>query len=83
MVGSASDCQVLDDAGLVTMGPLKIISDGTLNTRTAYCCDPYAAEAISPAAALATNPTPRVVATLLAGRPTHLEIQTTRPVSIC
>lgn len=28
-------------AGLVAMGPLKIISDGSLNTRTAYCCEPY------------------------------------------
>jgi predicted amidohydrolase YtcJ len=27
---------------LVTMGPLKIISDGSLNTRTAWCCDEYA-----------------------------------------
>lgn len=27
---------------LVTMGPLKIITDGSLNTRTAHCCDPYA-----------------------------------------
>ena len=27
---------------LLTMGPLKIISDGSLNTRTAYCCEPYA-----------------------------------------
>ncbi len=27
--------------GLATMGPLKIISDGSLNTRTAYCCEPY------------------------------------------
>lgn len=27
--------------GLVTVGPLKIISDGSLNTRTAYCCEPY------------------------------------------
>ncbi len=27
--------------GLVTMGPLKIITDGSLNTRTAYCHDPY------------------------------------------
>jgi predicted amidohydrolase YtcJ len=26
----------------VTMGPLKIISDGSLNTRTAWCCEPYA-----------------------------------------
>ncbi len=29
-------------AGLLTMGPLKIISDGALNSRTAYCCAPYA-----------------------------------------
>jgi predicted amidohydrolase YtcJ len=28
-------------AGLVTQGPLKIITDGSLNTRTAYCHDPY------------------------------------------
>lgn len=28
-------------SGLATMGPLKIISDGSLNTRTAYCCEPY------------------------------------------
>src|SRR5688500_2463590 len=24
------------------MGPLKIISDGSLNTKTAWCCEPYA-----------------------------------------
>ncbi|WP_148572583.1 amidohydrolase [Nocardioides caldifontis] len=29
-------------AGLITMGPFKVISDGSLNTRTAYCCEPYA-----------------------------------------
>ena len=28
--------------GLLTMGPLKIISDGSLNTRTASCFEPYA-----------------------------------------
>jgi predicted amidohydrolase YtcJ len=28
--------------GLLTMGALKVISDGSLNTRTAYCCSPYA-----------------------------------------
>ena len=32
---------VLDERGLVTMGPLKVISDGSLNTRTAWCWDPY------------------------------------------
>jgi len=25
----------------LTMGPLKIISDGSLGTRTAWCCEPY------------------------------------------
>ena len=30
-----------DGAGLVTMGPLKIISDGSLNTLTAWCYEPY------------------------------------------
>ena len=28
--------------GRATTGPLKIISDGSLNTRTAWCCQPYA-----------------------------------------
>ena len=28
--------------GLVTMGPFKVIFDGSLNTRTAWCCAPYA-----------------------------------------
>ncbi|WP_167041801.1 amidohydrolase [Salinibacterium sp. ZJ454] len=27
--------------GLLSVGPAKIISDGSLNTRTAYCVDPY------------------------------------------
>lgn len=31
-----------DGAGLATLGPLKIITDGSLNTRTAWCCEPYA-----------------------------------------
>lgn len=36
---------VLDDAGMVTMGPLKVISDGSLNTRTAWCCEPFLTDA--------------------------------------
>lgn len=32
---------VLDETGLVTMGPLKVITDGSLNTRTAWCCEPF------------------------------------------
>jgi predicted amidohydrolase YtcJ len=31
----------LDGDDRLTMGPLKIISDGSLNTRTAWCCEPY------------------------------------------
>lgn len=31
----------LDATGLATMGRLKIVVDGSLNTRTAYCFDPY------------------------------------------
>ena len=31
-------------AGVVTMGPLKVIFDGSLNTRTAWCCEPYGGE---------------------------------------
>ncbi|MCJ1701906.1 amidohydrolase family protein [Rathayibacter festucae] len=31
----------LDPAGLARMGRLKIVVDGSLNTRTAYCFDPY------------------------------------------
>lgn len=34
--------EIGESGGLLTMGPLKIISDGSLNTRTAYCCEPYA-----------------------------------------
>lgn len=29
------------DGGLVEVGPFKIITDGSLNTRTAFCHDPY------------------------------------------
>ena len=32
----------LHPSGLITMGPLKVIYDGSLGTRTAWCCDHYA-----------------------------------------
>lgn len=35
----------LADDDRLTMGPLKIISDGSLNTRTAWCWEPYAGAA--------------------------------------
>jgi predicted amidohydrolase YtcJ len=31
----------VDERGLVTFGPLKVVVDGSLNTRTAWCWDPY------------------------------------------
>jgi len=33
---------VADTSGLLTVGPFKVISDGSLNTRTAFCHDVYA-----------------------------------------
>ncbi|NLF03905.1 MAG: amidohydrolase family protein, partial [Actinomycetales bacterium] len=32
---------ILDTGGLLRLGPFKIITDGSLNSRTAYCADPY------------------------------------------
>jgi predicted amidohydrolase YtcJ len=49
--------------GLLTMGPLKVISDGSINTRTAYCCSPYAD---SPGGRGALNVSPEELTTLLA-----------------
>lgn len=40
--GLRSDDVLPETDGLVTMGPFKIITDGSLNTRTAYCHDAYA-----------------------------------------
>jgi predicted amidohydrolase YtcJ len=40
LAGGRRTGQSLGDPRLV-MGALKIISDGSLNTRTAHCCDPY------------------------------------------
>jgi predicted amidohydrolase YtcJ len=40
--GLASGSDLVEQAGMVVMGPLKIIFDGSLNTRTAYCFEPYA-----------------------------------------
>ncbi len=39
--GLATGDVVPGTGGLVTQGPLKVISDGSLNTRTAFCDDPY------------------------------------------
>ncbi|WP_243228316.1 amidohydrolase [Microbacterium sp. CIAB417] len=33
--------EIVDEAGLITFGRLKVVVDGSLNTRTAWCWDPY------------------------------------------
>jgi predicted amidohydrolase YtcJ len=33
--------RLAEGSDLLTMGPFKVISDGSLNTRTARCCEPY------------------------------------------
>jgi predicted amidohydrolase YtcJ len=45
---------------LVTVGPLKVLIDGALNTRTAYCVDPYP----DGSAGLLTVPQPQLEALL-------------------
>lgn len=51
--------------GLVTRGPLKIISDGSLNSRTAWCCEPYADAAVLEHPAGAPTVAPEEVVDLL------------------
>lgn len=50
----------------LVMGPLKIISDGSLNTRTAWCCEPYADAAGLEHPSGAANLPPHELAALLA-----------------
>jgi predicted amidohydrolase YtcJ len=49
----------------LTMGPLKIISDGSLNTRTAWCHDPYVDGADPAQPAGAPNLSPQELTELL------------------
>ena len=39
--GLRTGLEVAGGGGLLTVGPLKVLIDGSLNTRTAYCVDPY------------------------------------------
>lgn len=62
----------------LTMGPLKIISDGSLNTRTAWCCEPYADAmpgALAPAGA-ANLPAHELTGLLARAHMSGLEIAT-------
>ncbi len=56
----------LDGDPRLTMGPLKIISDGSLNTRTAWCCEPYAQKAVPGAEEGLPNQSPDELRALLA-----------------
>jgi predicted amidohydrolase YtcJ len=40
-LGLRTGMHIADTDGLLTVGPYKVITDGSLNTRTAYCFDPY------------------------------------------
>ena len=62
---------VLDEAGLITMGPLKIISDGSLNTRTAFCNDPYVGDDVLDFPRGRANNSPQELADLLAQATAH------------
>lgn len=55
----------------LTMGPLKIISDGSLNTRTAWCRDPYAEKAVLGFPHGQPNQTPEELRALLARAAEH------------
>ncbi|MBO3101978.1 amidohydrolase [Cellulomonas fengjieae] len=46
---------------LVEQGPLKVITDGSLNTRTAYCHEPYAGLSGAGACGMLTVPPSRLV----------------------
>jgi predicted amidohydrolase YtcJ len=62
---------------LLTMGPLKIISDGSLNTRTAWCCEPYAdAERVQHAHGAPNQSGAELVALLTRARDHGLEVST-------
>ncbi|AWB95703.1 amidohydrolase [Agromyces badenianii] len=41
-MGLRTGDEVAETGGLVTVGGYKVITDGSLNTRTAWCFDPYA-----------------------------------------
>ncbi|GAA5141041.1 amidohydrolase family protein [Nocardioides marinquilinus] len=61
----------------LTMGPLKIISDGSLNTRTAWCCEPYAdAHAQEHPAGAANLPAHELAALLARAHMSGLQVAT-------
>lgn len=70
-IGLATGQALPGCGGLMEMGPLKIISDGSLNTRTAYCDSPYADAAGPGEARGALNCPPELLVYLLARARSH------------
>ncbi len=64
--GDPLDGSLPDGGARLTMGPLKIISDGSLNTRSAWCCEPYADKAVPGAEEGQPNQSPAELRSLLA-----------------
>jgi predicted amidohydrolase YtcJ len=60
--------------GLLSMGPLKVIFDGSLNTATAYCCRPYTGPSGGPPSPGRLKLTPTELTALL-GRATDGGLQ--------
>ncbi len=58
-------------SGLVRLGPLKVISDGSLSTRTAFCCEPYADAVELPMPYGVANVEPAELTELVATASTH------------
>lgn len=59
-----------EPSGLLAQGPLKIITDGSLNTRTAYCHEPYPGST-GPAASGVVNVPPAELTALLTRATEH------------
>ncbi|MDR0594475.1 MAG: amidohydrolase family protein [Bifidobacteriaceae bacterium] len=53
--------QAVEGDRLIAVGPLKIISDGSLNTRTAWCFDPYPGLTGAAACGLVTAPVDELI----------------------
>jgi hypothetical protein len=66
--------------GLATTGPLKVITDGSLNTRTAYCHDPYPGLAGQPNACGVLSCPPEQLIPLGIG-PTHWSLTRSEPLA--
>jgi predicted amidohydrolase YtcJ len=70
--GLRTDAVVEGTGGLLSVGPLKVITDGSLNTRTAYCFDAYPGLSGDERFGLLTVPTDTLVSLLERARDSGL-----------